>query len=218
MERTKKRALVQGDVSPQNALIFGAVLGIIGMVLLAFTTNWLTVLIGLIGFVFYVGIYTYSKRHTVHNTLIGSISGAVPPLAGYCAVTGHLDMGGVLLFLIITIWQMPHFYGIAMYRLKEFAAAKVIVLPAVKGMQTTKRTILAYIATFIVATTLLTVFGYTGYVYLVVMLLVGFAWFIQGLRGFKTQSDEVWGKGMFHFSLIVTLVFSVMISISAFLR
>lgn len=218
MERTKKRALVKGDIATTSALVFGTVLGVLGIGFLAWFTNWLTVFIGITGFIFYVGIYTYSKRHTVHNTLIGSISGAVPPLAGYCAVTGRLDMGAVLLFLIIAIWQMPHFYAIAMYRLQEYGAAKVPVLPAVKGMQTTKIYILAYIAAFTVAAVLLTVFGYTGYVYLAVMLIAGLAWFWKGFSGFKTVSDEVWGKGMFRFSLIVTLVFSIMISVSAFLR
>ena len=213
MGRTRQRALVSGEVSGRNAIAYATVLSLAGFAVLAAYTNWLTVAIGLVGIVFYVVVYGFAKRHSVHGTLIGTISGATPPVAGYCAVTGRFDMGALLLFLILVFWQMPHFYAIAMYRANDYAAAKLPVLPLVKGLQATKIQILVYIIGFMLATALLTSFGYTGYVYLAVMTLVGFIWLKTSLQGFAASDNNLWARKMFKFSLIVLLVFCLMISV-----
>jgi len=213
MARTKKRALVSGRVSGASALVYASVLGLVGFTALAAYTNWLTVGIGVVGIVFYVIVYGFAKRHSVHGTLVGAISGATPPVAGYCAVTGHFDLGALLLFLILVFWQMPHFYAIAMYRAKDYAAAKIPVLPVVKGLQVTKVQMLVYVISFVFATALLTRFGYTGYSYLAAMTLVGVVWLKKCLQGFSAPNSDIWARSMFKFSLIALLVFCLMISI-----
>ena len=217
MARTKKRALVTGDIPVKNALIFGTLLGILGFLILFSYTNLLTGVIGVIGVVMYVVVYGYFKRRTVHGTLIGSISGAIPPVAGYTAVTNSVDTGAILLFLILVFWQMPHFYAIAVYRLEDYKKAGIPVLSVVKGISTTKKQILFYTAGFILASLLLSFFGYTGYTYAIVIGILGLWWLIMVIDGFKTENDIQWARKVFKFSLIVTLVFSALISLEVVL-
>lgn len=219
MERTKNRALVNGSISGRNAIIYGIILGALGFLALYFYTNLLTVLVALGGFIFYVFIYTPLKRRTVHGTVLGSISGAVPPVVGYCAVTNHFDLGAVLLFVILVLWQMPHFYSIAIYRLDDYAAAGIPALPVKKGIPTTKIYMLCYIMAFILATALLTTFEYTGYAYLAIVVLVGLYWLRMCIQGFQAgNEDKLWARKMFKFSLNVLLVFSMLISIDAIIK
>jgi len=134
MARTKKRALVQGTISGKHALIFATMLGVLGFALLLAYTNTLVTVIGVIAFIDYVVLYGISKRRSVYGTIVGSISGAAPIVAGYVAVTNQFDLGALLLFFILVYWQMPHFYGIAMYRFDDYKAAGIPVLPVQKGM------------------------------------------------------------------------------------
>ncbi len=217
MARTKKRPLVQGTISGRNALIFATVLGTLGFGTLALWTNWLTVGVGTLGFVDYVVLYGWAKRKGPFGTIVGSISGATPPLAGYTAVSNHLDAAGILFFLILVCWQMPHFYGIAMYRAKDYANAHIPVLPVKKGMHAAKVSTMLYIIGFIIVSGLLTVYGYTGYIYLGLMSALGLMWFYKGLTGFSSQDDVAWGKKMFLFSLIVNMAFCVLIPLGAWL-
>lgn len=217
MSRTKKRALVSGLISGKHAIIYAFGLGLAGLAVLFFFTNILTVLIGLVAFVDYVVLYGFTKRRYVSGTIIGSISGAAPPLAAYVAVTGSIDVAGLILFLILVCWQMPHFYAIAMYRNADYARAKIPVLPVVKGMRATKIQILLYIVAFVVSASLLTVYGYTGYVYLVIIVLLGVLWFRLGVIKFKTLEDALWGRKMFLFSLVVISVLSLTISLANWL-
>lgn len=206
MERTKNRALVRGVISGRNAIIFAIFLGLVGFLVLGIYTNILAVLIALTGFLFYVVLYSFGKYLSTFGTAIGSIAGAVPPVVGYCAVSNHLDPGAFLLFLILVLWQMPHFFAIAMYRFDDYAAASIPVLPVVKGMHKTKIRMLLYIIAFIPTTVMLTLSGYTGYAYLSVAVLLGFAWLWLCIKGFKGGNDKVWARQMFLFSLVVVTV------------
>ncbi len=217
MNRTKNRALVKKVISPQVALVYGIILGLIGFSLLLLYTNLLTSFIAFIGFFFYVGLYTPSKRHSVYSTLIGSVSGAVPPVVGYTAVTNHFDIAALLLFLILITWQMPHFYAIALYRLEDYRNAGLPILSVKKGILTTKIHIVVYVAAFLVATSLLTVFRFTGYAYLSITVLLGLIWLALGISGFTTKDTNRWARKMFFFSLIITLVVSIMISVGGIL-
>ena len=217
MARTKRRALVTGTISGRQALIFATCLGLLGISLLAAFTNWLVVLIGLIAFVDYVVLYGWSKRRSVHGTIVGSISGAAPITAGYTAVTNHVGLGAALLFLVLVIWQMPHFYAIAMYRYSDYKKAKLPVLPVVKGMAHTKIQIIIYVCAFVLATLQLTVFKYTGYTFAAVMLIVGTGWIWLALKGFNDVDDGKWARQMFRYSLIVILIFSVILSVGSLL-
>lgn len=215
MARTQKRGLVTGVILPRHALFFAAALGLSGMALLALVSP-LVAGLGLFAFIMYVFVYGPEKRRSVYGTLIGSIPGAMPIVIGYAAVTGHLDGGATLLFLIMVLWQMPHFYAIALYRLKEYAAAAIPVLPIEKGAQHTKLQILIYIGGFTTACCLLTSFGYTDYSFLVIMSGLGVMWLLKGIRGFHTQ-EVTWARGMFFFSLIILTVFSILLAIEFWL-
>lgn len=218
MDRTKQRALVTGLITPQNALIYAVILGLMGLGILLIYTNLLTVLVGLIGFVDYVFVYGKWKRRGTQGTIIGSISGATPPVAGYLAVTNHLDYAALWLFLILVFWQMPHFYAIAMYRAKDYAAAGIPVLPVKKGTTITKQHILAYIIAFTMAALALYFIGYTGKVYLIISAVLGISWFGLGLKGLKTDDENRWARKMFFFSLIVITVLCATISVDAILH
>lgn len=217
MGRTKQRELVQGTISVMSAVGYGSVLVCGGLGLLAVYANLLTVAVGITGLVFYVLLYAVAKRASTLGTVIGSVAGAIPPVAGYTAAANTLDAGAYLLFLILALWQMPHFYAIAMYRLSDYKAAGLPVLPAVKGMRTTKIYILLYVVTFTFAAAGLAIYGYTGYVYLAVMTLLGSIWLGKGLQGFKTTDNNRWARMMFGYSLIVMVTFSVLVGASKLL-
>jgi heme o synthase len=217
MVRTKNRALAKGKISALHALSYATVLGSLGFLLLAAFTNALTVWVGVIGLFFYVVVYGFWKRRSTLGPVIGSVSGAMPILAGYVAVTGGIDAGAVLVFLILVLWQMPHFYAIAMYRFNDYAAAGLPVLPVRKGAERTKLYILLYIAAFIAAASLLTTYSYTGVTYLLIVSTFGFMWLWEGIKGFKAKDNALWARDMFRFSLRVILIFSIMISVDALL-
>ncbi len=217
MDRTKNRSLVTGDISDKNALIFGTILGSVGIIILAAFTNLLTACLGLLGLLFYVVIYGYYKRKSVYGTLVGSISGAIPPVAGYTAVTGNLDLGALLLFIILACWQMPHFYAIAIYRRNDYKAASIPVLSVVSGVEMTKKHIVGYIVGFIFAIIALYVFNYAGISYLLIMLCAGIWWLYVGAKGAKAVDSMKWAHSVFGVSLVVLLVFSVMISLNSIL-
>ncbi|EKN5072565.1 protoheme IX farnesyltransferase [Yersinia enterocolitica] len=214
MERTKNRVLVKGLIDPKVSLFYASILGIAGMLLLYVGANPLAMWLAVIGFVIYVGVYSlYMKRKSVYGTLIGSLSGAAPPVIGYCAVTGQFDMGALILLLIFSLWQMPHSYAIAIFRFKDYQAANIPVLPVIKGISVTKNHITLYILAFMVATLMLTLSGYAGYKYLVVAAAVSVWWLGMALRGYKATNDSVWARKLFVFSIIAITSLSVMMSV-----
>ncbi len=214
MERTKHRALAAGTISAMSALIYASFLGILGTAFLFIYVNALTASIAVFGFFFYVVVYGVSKRTSHWGTVVGSISGAVPLVVGYTAVTGRLDVVAGILFLILALWQMPHFYAISLYRMDDYRNAGIPVLPIRKGVRATKIYILWYIIAFTFATSLLWFYGVARYTYLVGMLILGVAWFWLGVRGFKTANDALWARKLFFFSLIVLVSFSLLLSVA----
>ncbi len=119
MQRTKNRVLVKKLISNKIAIVYAFILGLIGLFLLYFFTNKLAFSLALFGFIIYLFIYTMIfKRTSVYGTLIGSMSGAVPPVVGYCAITNSFDIGAIILFAMLSFWQMPHSFAIAIYYLQ----------------------------------------------------------------------------------------------------
>lgn len=213
MERTKNRVMVSGGISPRNALVYASILGIIGLAVLYFYTNLLTAAMALLGLFVYVVVYSlWLKRTSTHGTIVGSISGAMPPVVGYLAVTGSIDLGAVILFFILALWQMPHSFAIALYRLEDYTKAGIPVLPVKKGIFVTKVQTLIYVALFVLATFTLAVFGYAGYAYLSVMTILGLGWLAFSAKGFWTTDDRRWARSMFVYSIVVLIVFCVMVS------
>ncbi len=211
MERTKNRPLVLGLISNRNAIMFATALGVLGAVLLWVFTNPLTVFIAGIGFFVYVVLYSFWKCHTIYATAIGSIAGAVPPVIGYCAVSNRFDAGACILFAMMVLWQMPHFFSIAMYHLKDYTIAKVPVLPVLRGVERTKIHMVIYILGFILASLTLTLFGYTGYLYLIAAMAISMAWLGLCVMGFNNDDHQVWGRKMFYMSLLVINVICLVI-------
>jgi protoheme IX farnesyltransferase len=203
-------------ISKTNALIYGIFLAIIGSWLLFYFANLLTLIIALIGLFFYVVVYTLGfKRTSVYGTIVGSISGAIPPLVGYCAVTNQLNAGGVILFVILTLWQMPHSYAIAIFRFKDYTAANIPVLPIKKGIAKAKISMLGYIILFAIAITQLYFWDYTGIYYLIASIGVGLWWIYLAIKGFYAKDDVVWARKLFGFSIIAIMILSIMMSINA---
>ena len=217
MARTKKRALVQGTVIDKAALIYAVILDFAGFFILARYTNALTVIAGLIGLYAYVLVYGWGKRHTVWGTLIGSIPGAMPLLAGYLAVTDKLTTTALLLFVLMAIWQLPHFYAISIYRLKDYKAANLPVWSVKKGILSTKRQIVFLIALFMILNACLGFFHYAGRAYFFVMVVLSALWLDKGLRTWDNPKAESWARGMFGFSLIVLMGWSFMLAVNAWL-
>lgn len=215
MERTKKRALVTGVISERYALIFATILGLLGILILYVYTNILTAVVGFVGFFVYVVLYSISKRRSPLGTIVGSISGATPPLAGYLAVTNHVDIGALLLFLMLVFWQMPHFYAIAINRIQDYTAAEIPVLPVKHGVFVTKVHMLLYTIAFVVSTLALTWFGYTGSIYFFIALVLGIIWLGLSFEGFRTKDNKKWAKRMFVLSLIILTTLCIVISITS---
>lgn len=217
MERTKERAIARGSISVKAGLIYGAILGIGGLSLLAIYTNILTVSAALLGLFVYIVLYSmWLKRSSTHSAIIGSISGAIPLLVGYLAVHGQTDMGAVILFFVLALWQMPHAFAIAIYRLEDYKNASIPVLPLERGIYATKVQMFIYASLFLVATLLLSLFGYTGRGYFYVMLILGSLWLLLCAEGFYNheKDDRAWARNVFGFSIIILIVFCVMVTIS----
>lgn len=218
MERTKNRALAKGSIATRSAIFFAIILLTLGVITLYFHTTNSALFAALLGFIVYVFIYTPLKRRTVYGTLIGAVAGATPPVVGYTAITNRLDAGAIILFLILVFWQMPHFYSIAIYRLKDYATAEVPVLPIKSGVHATKIQILIYIILFILAAASLSYFKFAGYTYLSVSMLLGLAWLGYAVRGFKVSDDTLWAKKMFRYSLVVITLLCVIIPIDILIK
>lgn len=217
MVRTSQRALVTGEIAGQNALVFATMLGLVGSFVLITYVNWLTFAVGMFGLFVYVIAYGFTKRRGPYGTLVGSIAGALPPVAGYTAVTNHINAAAVILFFILVFWQMPHFYAIALRRKQDYAAAKLPVLAVMKSARNSKIQIMAYVVAFEVAALSLKLFGYAGETYVLVTLIVSSIWLYKGLRGFRSLDDTAWAKSMFLFSLIVLTVLCSAIASSPWL-
>lgn len=207
MSRTKDRASVTGAIPPAKGLSLAALLLIVGFGVLYLFTNWIVIAIGVVAYVTYSFVYTLLKPHTVHSTLIGAIPGALPAMAGYVAVTGELSIGAWCVFLLIAIWQMPHFYAISLFRKKEYAAAGVPVLGVIKPFQTVKTHILLYIALY--AAVVAAMISYRVVVPAAGFLLVAGAAYWLYVYAF-TKGDEIkWSKSIFGASLVLTLMLPI---------
>ncbi|KHF40820.1 heme o synthase [Halalkalibacter okhensis] len=209
MERTKDRPTVTGRFSANHVLLVGLLQAAIGLGFLALTTATAAV-IGLIGLFIYVVLYTmWTKRTTTLNTIVGSFSGAVPPLIGWAAIDGGLHTFAWVLFFIMFFWQPPHFLALAMKRVEEYRAAGIPMLPVVAGFEVTKRQMVVYVIALLPVSLMLYPFGI---VYTVVAAILGLGWIVLGFAGFKMKDDIKWARLMFVYSLnYLTILFVLMV-------
>lgn len=217
MKRTSKREVASGSIRVPQALVYATILGIAGFALLFLLTNILTFILGAVAYVWYVAIYGYAKRTTPYSTLIGGVAGSLPPMAGYTALAGSIDIAAILLFAILFFWQMPHFYAIAMFRRDDYASAKLPVWSVVHGMKGTKAQIFAFTALYAISAALLTFFGYTGVIYLVLSSILSLYWLYKGASTYTKLDDVKWARTMFGVSLLVLLAICALIAVGGFL-
>ncbi len=177
MSRTRHRPVPAGRVLPEEALSFGLVAGLTGVLLLAVAVNLLAAALALSGFVYYVVIYTmWLKRSTAQNIVIGGGSGALPPLVGWAAVTGQVGTPALVMFLVVFLWTPPHFWALALFRDEDYRRAGVPMLPVVRGGEYTRWQMTLYALLVVPASLLLYLTGVVGPVYLWVSLVLGI-WF-----------------------------------------
>ncbi|MFJ8461964.1 heme o synthase [Lysinibacillus xylanilyticus] len=211
MPRTQSRPTVTGEMSAKSTLILAFAMLIIGVALLGLASP-LAAAFGLLGVFLYVVPYTmWTKRRTIYNTEIGSIGGAIPPLIGWATVSNDITHPAILgLFFVMVIWQMPHFYAIAIRKHADYEAAKVPMLPVVKGMRRTYYQTNFYLILLIFSSFL---FGTLSVGIMLVALLLSIAWLVMSIYGYRSNKDQTkWATKMFVFSLIhMTILFSTVI-------
>ncbi|MGZ8795350.1 MAG: heme o synthase [Gaiellaceae bacterium] len=211
MARTAKRPVAAGRVSPELALEFGLALSALSFVLLASAVNVLTASLALIGNLFYVLVYTrLLKRSTPQNIVIGGAAGAVPPLVGYAAATGNLALPALFLFLIVFLWTPPHFWALALLIKRDYAAAKVPMLPVVRGDRETARQVLLYTIVLVALTLVPVLTGTFGALYLAAAAILG-GWFLHLAVELLRSTTRPRAAALFHYSLAyLALIFVAM--------
>lgn len=216
MTRTKNRVAVKNFISSISILIYAIVLFILGFLFLFFFTNKLTILLVLIGFIIYVIVYSlYMKRNSIHSVVIGSLSGGLPPVIGYCAVTNCFDICAFILMIIFILWQIPHSYAINICYIKDYQKAQIPIIPIIKGIKQSKIFIVIYIVIFIFSTLLLKIYNYTGFTYLFITSLTNIYWLIMAIKNFNILNDVDWSYKIFVYSIIVVINLSFAITIDS---
>ena len=209
--RTRRRPVASGRVAPSRALEFGLALSALSFVLLASAVNLLTAVLALVGNLFYVLVYTrWLKRTTSQNIVIGGAAGAVPPLVGWAAATGHVSVAALLLFAIVFVWTPPHFWALALLIKDNYRAANVPMLPVVRGERETARQIVLYSLGLVAVTLLPWAWGTVGLGYVAVALALGavFVWLAERLRRDTSPRRAML---LFHYSLLyLALLFAAL--------
>ncbi len=217
MKRTHNRPIPQGRVDPKQAAMFAAAIGIAGMLILLFLVNALSAWLTLASFIGYAFIYTgYLKRATPQNIVIGGLSGAMPPLLGWAAVTGTIEPGALILVLIIFAWTPPHFWALAIHRKDEYAKTGIPMLPVTHGEHITKIHIILYTVIMFLITLLPYLTGMSGPLYLLAAVVLGLgflAWSL--LLMFKPKPSTA--MDTFRYSIVYLMVLFVVLMIDHYL-
>ena len=211
MPRTRRRPLPTHRIEPRNALVFGAVLGVVSFAFLWATVNLLAAILAAAALLFYVFVYTLGmKRSTPQNIVIGGAAGAMPALVGWAAVTGRLDLPALAMFGIIFYWTPPHFWALSMRYEKDYAAAGVPMMPVVYGKaETTKHILLYSILLFAMSLVLFSV-GRMGWLYLGAAIALNGAFIAGAVRLWRKPTPAA-AWGLFRFSIYyLALLFAAM--------
>lgn len=209
MARTRNRPLPSGRMDPQLALWFGILLAAVSLPTLSVEANPLTALLGCLAFLTYVCVYTPLKPRSYAAMLIGAVPGALPPLMGWTAATGHIDWPGLVLFAILFLWQLPHFIAISIYRMEEYAAAGLKSLAVQRGTAASRLHLLAYTVALVPVTLLPAVLRIAGPFYGVLALVLGVIALGLAIRGVRGKLGNAWARQVFRFSLLhLSLLFA----------
>jgi protoheme IX farnesyltransferase len=213
MQRTAKRPLADGRLTDAEGLAFGLGLSLVSYYILASFVNALAALLSLAGIVYYVILYSlWLKKATVQNIVIGGGAGAIPPLVGYAAATGTLDWTAWILFAIIFMWTPPHFWALAIVRMKDYEKAGVPMMPVVRGELETRKQILIYTIELVIVTLLLPVLNLAGTVYLVSSLALGGALIYAAWAVWRQGGNKVaWRMYKWSSSYLVFIFVAIMV-------
>ena len=207
MERTKKRPLAKGDITLSQALTFTAVLLFVGSSMLLYFSNLLTLLITTFGFIFYSLVYTiYLKWTTPQNIVIGGLSGALPPLIGWTAITNEISLLPRILVVIIFLWTPPHFWPLAIDRMEEYKKEGVPMMPIAKGVSRTKKEMVIYAVLLLGASLSPFFYGLTGYFYLISTTTLNL-YFIYLCISYLNDENNQLSMKIFNFSVRYMLLF-----------
>jgi protoheme IX farnesyltransferase len=213
MRRTGHRPVAEERVTPARALEFGLTLSAFSFVLLASLVNVLTAVLALVGNLFYVLVYTrWLKRSTPQNIVIGGAAGAVPPLVGWAAATGNLTVPALFLFLIVFFWTPPHFWALALVIKRDYAAARIPMLPVVRGDRETARQIVWYSIVLVGVTLLPFAWHTAGVLYLAVALLLG-AIFLRLAWRLRRETTTPRARSLFRYSLLYLALLFVALAV-----
>lgn len=202
MKRTRNRPLPAGRMEPQIALLFGAALTAVSLPLLFLAVNLTTGLLGVLALVSYACVYTPMKAKSELAVVVGAVPGALPPLMGWSAVTGGMEQGGLVLFTIMFLWQIPHFIAIGMFRKQEYAAAGLKFVPQDRPDGIARGQILAYLVVLVPVTLMPFMVKVAGPIYLMLAAPLGLAFLGFGAWGFFKRLGEKWAKALFAFSIV----------------
>ncbi len=216
MDRTRERPLAAGRLQPWQGIIFGIVLAGVSFIVLSLFANLYSAFLAQIGILFYVLVYSaWLKRTTPQNIVIGGAAGAIPPLVGWAAVAGDLNLAALVLFLIIFLWTPPHFWALAMFIGEDYRKAGVPMLPVVAGNRHTVDQIWYYTLATVVATLLLVPLGVLGWFYLGGAICLG-AVFIERVLRLKQNPDDLQeARSLFRFSILYLMSLFVVIGLDS---
>jgi protoheme IX farnesyltransferase len=218
MNRTKTRPLITGAISVRKAVIFSVILGLLGLSILIGFTNMTVFLLGILAWLNYVIVYGYVKRRSTYGTAVGGVSGALPPVAGYVALSGNLDTSVLWIFITMIVWQMPHFYAIGIFRLSDYRSAKIPIYPVVKDVSLAKLHILLYVVAFGAISPMLGFVGKASKVFGISMFIISLGWLYLSVRDYKTSDYSAWAKKVFVGSLVSLVSFAVLLSVDSFFQ
>ena len=213
MNRTDKRPLPQGDISPIHASIFALVIGFLGALILYIFVNTLTMYLTIASLIGYAFIYTvYLKRATPQNIVIGGLAGAAPPLLGWTSITNSIDAYSLLLVLIIFIWTPPHFWALAIYRKDEYAKESIPMLPVTHGVAFTKLHIVLYTIILFLVSLLPYIVLMSGVIYLISALVLSSVFLYYSIKLYLGEGDEY---AMKTFTYSIYYIFLIFIALLA---
>lgn len=218
MHRTRRRPLPDGRMSAGVALAFGLAIGAAAMGILGALVNGVTALLGAFALLSYVLVYTPLKRRTPLALLIGAVPGAMPPLMGWTAVTGTVDVPGLVLFAILLVWQLPHFLAIALYNKPDYARAGIRVVPVVRGDRAAKLQALAYNTLLVPLSLMLVPLGVAGWIYGIAAIALGLWWLAVGIAGLRPEAGVQWARSFFRVSIIYLPALMVALSLDVVIR
>ena len=218
MGRTSNRPVAKGKVKPLHALIFAAIMAVVGLGILYVLVNPMTAWLTLASSIGYAFIYTgYLKRATPQNIVIGGLAGAMPPLLGWVAVTGTLDPNALLLVLIIYAWTPPHFWALAIHKRDEYAKVEIPMLPVTHGLEFTGLQVLLYTVLLIISTMLPYIVGMSGFIYLVGVTLLNIRFLYWALRLYRGAYEKAAMK-TFWYSIIYLMLLFVLLLVDHYFR